>query len=66
VRPAGITDLGPDDRRAQPPNAVVALQRLAAALASGEVHQLCSQRLDLGAELINAPQCRIDILASRR
>jgi hypothetical protein len=42
------------------------LQRLAAALASGEIRQLCSQRLDLGAELIDAPQRGIDILASRR
>jgi hypothetical protein len=35
--PAGITDLGPDDRRAQQPDAVLAgLQRLTATLVSGE------------------------------
>lgn len=36
------------------------LQRLAAGSASGEDDQLCSQLLDLGAQLINAPQRRID------
>jgi hypothetical protein len=53
-KPAGIADLRPDDRRAQPPDAVVALQRLTAGLVSGEVHQLGAQWLNLGAELINA------------
>jgi hypothetical protein len=41
-------------------------ERLAAALVSGQAHQLGSHRVDLGAELINAPQRRIDVLASRR
>src|ERR1700741_213546 len=62
---ARITDLGPDDHRAQPPDTVMTLQRLAADLAASEPNQLCSQLVDLGAELIDAPQSCVHALASR-
>jgi hypothetical protein len=41
-------------------------QRPTPRLVLGETGQLCSQRIDLGAELTNAPQRGIHILTTRR